>query len=242
MTEPLNIGRRCLKCTHVRTASDPGPEWACPQCNAVYAKLEKLEAEGRLGEAFRSNAITPTLSQMPKRTSSPSARLNTDAHEQPVQSLLVICAKCRGQVSKGAAFCAHCGVRLIEPTEVIRPVVNRKLSRLEIIAGLGLALIFLAMFIPGGETAQKKDRCNAQVCNSEWDGSVYQVEKYLESTLKDPDSYQSVEWSKVISMKDGNFAVRHKYRAKNSFGGYVLSEQLFMLTPSGSVISAVAVN
>lgn len=35
--------RSCLKCGHVRRADDEGPDYACPACGAVYAKLEALE-------------------------------------------------------------------------------------------------------------------------------------------------------------------------------------------------------
>jgi uncharacterized membrane protein len=56
--------KKCLKCGHQRTAADQGPEWGCPACGAVYAKVEAAlaakqaldaeEADARLaGEAQR---------------------------------------------------------------------------------------------------------------------------------------------------------------------------------------------
>jgi uncharacterized membrane protein len=36
--------KKCLKCGHRRTATDEGPEWACPSCDAVYAKMEAAAA------------------------------------------------------------------------------------------------------------------------------------------------------------------------------------------------------
>lgn len=78
----------------------------------------------------------------------------------------------------------------------------------------------------------------AKVENSSWDGSVRQVEKYLKNTLKDPKSYESIEWSEV--QKDGsNYKVRHKYRAKNSFGGYVVSNQIFVINRQGEVVNVI---
>lgn len=78
----------------------------------------------------------------------------------------------------------------------------------------------------------------AKVENNSWDGSVRQVEKYLKNALKDPKSYESIEWSEV--QKDGsNYKVRHKYRAKNSFGGYVISNQIFILNRQGEVINVI---
>lgn len=75
----------------------------------------------------------------------------------------------------------------------------------------------------------------AEVKNNKWNGGVKQVEDYLERTLRDPDSYESIEWSEV-KQKDDGYYVRHKYRAKNGFGGYVVANQLFHLDFSGNVV------
>ena len=39
-----------------------------------------------------------------------------------------------------------------------------------------------------------------------------------------------------VKRKDDGFYVRHKYRAKNGFGGYVVANQLFHLDFSGNVV------
>lgn len=75
--------------------------------------------------------------------------------------------------------------------------------------------------------------------NSKYDGSVYWVEKYLKQNLKDPDSYQAIDWSAVQSAAGGRLEVRHKYRAKNSFGGYAIENKVFTFDESGNVYSAV---
>ena len=75
----------------------------------------------------------------------------------------------------------------------------------------------------------------AEVKNNKWNGGVKQVEDYLERTLRDPDSYESIEWSDV-KQKDDGYYVRHKYRAKNGFGGSVVTNQLFHLDFSGNVV------
>jgi len=63
---------------------------------------------------------------------------------------------------------------------------------------------------------------------SEWDRSVPVVELYLEDVLKDPDSFEAIEWSPMV--EHGPFwAVRVKYRAKNSFGGYVVEERVALI-------------
>jgi len=81
-----------------------------------------------------------------------------------------------------------------------------------------------------------KEKANKpKIENSPWDASVYQVKVYLKKTLKDPKSYEGIEWSNVIEEGDYYF-VRHKYRAKNSFGGYVIENCVFQLNDDGEVI------
>lgn len=92
-------------------------------------------------------------------------------------------------------------------------------------------------YIPKEDTTSKRHTTPIEVVmNSPWDGSVSQVEDYLKSHLNDPDSYQSITWYKVIKKGNGNFIVLHKYRAKNTFGGYVVKFQKFILNHNGVVI------
>ena len=56
------IARKCLKCGYVRESAEPAPEYACPKCGAVYAKLEAiriadLEAREIAARETRSAAI-----------------------------------------------------------------------------------------------------------------------------------------------------------------------------------------
>jgi tetratricopeptide (TPR) repeat protein len=60
---------------------------------------------------------------------------------------------------------------------------------------------------------------------------VWPVKVYLESSLKDPDSLQYIDWSSAAPVDD-YWVVRCKYRAKNSFGGYVVEERLFYIQQS----------
>ena len=85
------------------------------------------------------------------------------------------------------------------------------------------------------ESSSSTTVSSVEVKNNKWNGGVKQVEDYLERTLRDPDSYESIEWSEV-KRKDDGYYVRHKYRAKNGFGGYVTTNQLFHLDFSGHVV------
>ena len=81
-----------------------------------------------------------------------------------------------------------------------------------------------------------KMKVETEVKNSSLDGSVSQVVKYLKNNLKDPDSYESIEWGNVTETDNG-YIVRHKYRAKNSFGGYVIEHQIFHIDWQGNITS-----
>lgn len=83
------------------------------------------------------------------------------------------------------------------------------------------------------------DNEKVKVRNNPLDSSVHQVEKYLKNNMLDPDSYDPIEWSAVQKIQNGvdyNFYVRHKFRAKNTFGGYVIENKIFYLDINGKVV------
>ncbi len=79
----------------------------------------------------------------------------------------------------------------------------------------------------------------AKVANTGWDNRVYQVEMYLEKVLKDPDSFEAIEWGPVWTKSGQEYRVRCKYRAKNSFGGYVIGDQVFIMNGQGQILRTV---
>jgi len=72
------------------------------------------------------------------------------------------------------------------------------------------------------------------VYNSLWDGAVQQVATYLSKTLNDADSVKYTEWTKVIKTGTG-YRVSVTYRAKNSFGAYVLKDQTYVFDRNGAI-------
>lgn len=63
------------------------------------------------------------------------------------------------------------------------------------------------------------------------------VRPFLRQTLNDWDSYESIGYSRPETVAPHNgspaWMVRHRYRAKNGFGAYVLTDQLFYYTRNG---------
>lgn len=104
-----------------------------------------------------------------------------------------------------------------------------------------IAVVILIYGAMSGNSEKSSSDNTEVVSNSGFDASVYQVERYLKREyLKAPDSYQGIEWSKV--QKDNSnsiykYYVRHKFRAKNGFGGYVVEEKIFYLDQSGNVVN-----
>ena len=81
------------------------------------------------------------------------------------------------------------------------------------------------------------------ITNSTYAGSVVQVERYLKDEyLKDPDSYEGISWSAVVKLSEtteigfASYQVRHKFRAKNGYGGYNVEEMLFKLDYQGNIV------
>ena len=112
------------------------------------------------------------------------------------------------------------------------------------IAALGLLMLLAAGSADEGGSSSNTDRSfgvasnsgsSEKVQNSEWDGSVRQVKDYLKKNLKDPKSTEYIEWSPVQKTPNGGYAVRVKYRSKNSFGGFVVENQIFYLDSNGNV-------
>jgi len=154
-------------------------------------------------------------------------------------------------------FCQKCGTRnFFEDNEcgicknklhaVSNPSLQSKSTRNKTSIGIWFLVIFMSIigyyFIFWED--DKNTNSKQVVYNSTLDGSVYQVNDYLKNNyLNDPDSYQSISWSEVFKLNDAkelgfaSYQVRHKFRAKNSFGGYIVEEKLFTLDYKGNVVS-----
>lgn len=72
------------------------------------------------------------------------------------------------------------------------------------------------------------------VFNNPWNGSVWQVERYLKRHLHDTTSFEALEWGQVVESAKG-YQVRCKFRSKNVLGIYATQSKLFLLNKSGEV-------
>jgi len=106
--------------------------------------------------------------------------------------------------------------------------------------GCLIAILAVVLFAVVGSLFTSPDESQEVVSNSSFDASVSEVEEYLKDNLKDPGSYDPIEWSEVHKSSGElgyQYYVRHKYRSKNSFGGYVIANQIFFLDGDGRVVN-----
>jgi hypothetical protein len=71
------------------------------------------------------------------------------------------------------------------------------------------------------QKAKAEDKQKGFHCLSGWDGSHRAVVSWVKNNLKDPDSYQHKQ-TRITPAVDGVHLLAMEYRAKNSFGGYVI--------------------
>jgi len=142
------------------------------------------------------------------------------------------CPACAREISQSAKSCPHCGHPL-QPQPAATEQKETQPKPIDPMTALGwgtviVLLLLFSMISKCGTSSEEEQSISAQVAVKSW----------LNSNLKDPDSFQAIEWGLVEKGPDG-LIVRCKYRAKNSFGGYVIEERLFRLNTQGEVVSAI---
>ena len=107
---------------------------------------------------------------------------------------------------------------------------------------LGVIIFIVAGFyfyqVRDADVREPYKKISEVVYNELPGGEVWQVvEGIKEKLLKDPDSYESVHWYQVVQERNGNFSVRHRFRARKPGGGYEDPVTLkFFITPAGKVL------
>jgi len=76
------------------------------------------------------------------------------------------------------------------------------------------------------------------VFNTQYDGSVWQIKDWLKKHADEPSSLKVLHWGKVVDLNDG-YLVHVKFEAKNKSGAYVVSDKVFKLDKSGTIVGMV---
>lgn len=99
-----------------------------------------------------------------------------------------------------------------------------------IVAAIIIAVVSLFSLIPDMNSDPTPTKTDSYVMSG--------VRTYLMENLKDPSSYQDLEWSPSGVNSNGQYYIRHKYRAKNSFGATVVEQKIFYLDKSCRVVNS----
>ncbi len=252
--------KHCLKCGHANPDATGTELDACPECGAIYSRVEAAMAAqvaskrtatlAQLGEATQTmpTPVAEVTACQEGRTCLKCGYINAAANggyleecpgcgaiytkvERAHAERQAAQAKAQEQTAASAAAKAPANIRGASITAKYDATEQSVTKRTGM--GMGAWMLVLLVVVPiiWLDTTQKQRPTPPQpaVSNSGWDGSVYQVERYLKRNLKDPGSFEAIEWSPVVKGADDSFTVRVKYRAKNSFGGYVIEQQIFHL-------------
>ena len=123
--------RTCLKCGYLRQAGDAAPDYECPQCGAVYAKVEAaLKARGEKAIASGNDDQVEA-----ERARSSPANSTSESSSKTAESKKT-CPFCGEEILAIAKKCRHCKSFLDEsnPTKpphakASHPIGNRGLAK-----------------------------------------------------------------------------------------------------------------
>lgn len=135
--------------------------------------------------------------------------------------------------------CLTCGSILLNPVyaQIKKNKERRQWKVILIIIGIAFLFNLLARL---GSTSNGNNIGNKN--GPTQTEAMAGVRTYLKHYyLKDPDSYHGISWEAFGSYNKQNntYFPLHKYRAKNSFGGYVVEEKMFVLDSDGNVIKVI---
>lgn len=164
-------------------------------------------------------------------------------------STLINCGACNKEISKEALACPHCG----HPN---KPVVSTPTKEKKSVGCCGsiFGVLFFIWII--GMFAKNSDKNNQQSVTpppkseqqikqeakfgpkptaSTWDGSYYEVKRYLEKVANDPDSIKIQGCTPVSVDEKSGWVVGCDYRGKNAFGGVIKNSHWFVIK-NGQVV------
>lgn len=100
------MGKKCLKCGYERMPLDDAPEYECPKCGAIYAKVEA--AIKRKNEEIKASREKRRFGIKEFLYSKIENRLHSNQGIKTNKKLSK-CKTCGKEVSKTAKTCPHCG-------------------------------------------------------------------------------------------------------------------------------------
>lgn len=226
--------------------------------NNDYANVEKelirtynppLNLQGNFNKTnldFRKELSALRSCTSAKQAPIPNNQLKLNAYPQQMQ-----CSNCginltidEGLKNEEYIKCLSCGCIIQNPIYIQNKKNKERRQWIAVLIFLVVVIIFNISNREYSTSSKGNNRIENYGSNKgpSQTKAMAGVRVYLKRHyLKDPDSYEGISWEAFgIYNKDNNtYFALHKYRAKNSYGGYVVEEKLFVLDSDGNVIKVV---
>lgn len=143
----------------------------------------------------------------------------------------ITCKDCGKQTSDELKYCSHYGN--------FKPKKKDFSTLLIIGAGLvATALIFVNASYTKTPSISPEETKTEQLKEIISMGRSFRCESWIKSQLKDPDSFESIE-TKYLTRSD-EVITNVKYRARNSFNGFVVDTATCRISLQNEIIEATA--
>lgn len=226
--------------------------------NNDYANVEKelirtynppLNLQGNFNKTnldFRKELSALRSCTSAKQAPIPNNQLKLNAYPQQMQ-----CSNCginltidEGLKNEEYIKCLSCGCIIQNPIYIQNKKNKERRQWIAVLIFLVVVIIFNISSREYSTSSKGNNRIENYGSNKgpSQTKAMAGVRVYLKRHyLKDPDSYEGISWEAFgIYNKDNNtYFALHKYRAKNSYGGYVVEEKLFVLDSDGNVIKVI---
>lgn len=152
---------------------------------------------------------------------------------------IIKCPECKNSISNQATACPHCGYTKSKPKSNANNIGCGT-----IILGIIVFAIFSNLYDkssrfdnpPPPKTAEEVRTDQIARAFSAWNGSHIQLTRYVKERLKDPGSFEHIQTR--YGDNGDTLYVTMRYRAKNSFGGYVVNTATATAKIDGTLIEA----
>ncbi len=155
------MGRKCFKCKYERVASDSVPDYECPKCGAIYAKVEaamkKKTSNLHLSDGEKRKVREASMALEKKKD-----KIKKEKPEKE-NNKLTKCEICGKEVSKTAKTCPYCGE---ENPVSINLVSNKSPGIFSIVVVIFFVLWIVGKF-SGTDDDSSASKSNSRVSNTE---------------------------------------------------------------------------
>ncbi|MFT4968107.1 MAG: RNA polymerase subunit RPABC4/transcription elongation factor Spt4 [Candidatus Deianiraeaceae bacterium] len=139
------------------------------------------------------------------------------------------CRKCKKWIAYTCIRCPKCKNRSIVIEEILGWIV----------VGI-IVIVVINMFT--GESPKKPQKTHEQVITEKieqsfsWNGAHRGLQNFVKKNLKDPKSYEHIKTTYRHHKHNNTITVNMEYRAKNSFGGYVVETASAVADLNGNLV------